>query len=130
MLPRRALLAGRLAGLGATRDFHDGLPGGATKLDNLVLLCRRHHRAVHEEGFAVALRDDGEARFTWPDGRPLLAAPPAPRWKGRPLAPTTNHLADQGITIDATTATPNLHGDRLDLAYAIDVLWRPPPASA
>ena len=25
--------------------------GGATALDNLVLLCRRHHRAVHEEGF-------------------------------------------------------------------------------
>jgi hypothetical protein len=23
--------------------------GGATRLDNLVLLCRRHHRAVHEE---------------------------------------------------------------------------------
>ncbi len=27
--------------------------GGATRLDNLVLLCRRHHRAVHEGGFAV-----------------------------------------------------------------------------
>ena len=27
--------------------------GGATALDNLVLLCRRHHRAVHEEGFRV-----------------------------------------------------------------------------
>ena len=26
--------------------------GGATALDNLVLLCRRHHRAVHEEGSA------------------------------------------------------------------------------
>ena len=25
--------------------------GGATRLDNLVLLCRRHHRAVHEGGF-------------------------------------------------------------------------------
>ena len=24
---------------------------GPTRLDNLVLLCRRHHRAVHEEGF-------------------------------------------------------------------------------
>ena len=27
--------------------------GGATKLQNLVLLCRRHHRCVHEEGFQL-----------------------------------------------------------------------------
>jgi hypothetical protein len=25
--------------------------GGPTKLSNLALLCRRHHRAVHEEGY-------------------------------------------------------------------------------
>ena len=104
--------------------------GGSTRLDNLVLLCRRHHRAVHEEGFGVALHDDGEARFTRPDGRPLLEAPPAPPWAGVPLAPTTVHLADHGITIDARTATPHWHGERLNLAYAIDVLWKPPPASA
>ena len=29
--------------------------GGRTALDNLVLLCRRHHRAVHEEGFRVTI---------------------------------------------------------------------------
>jgi hypothetical protein len=29
--------------------------GGETKLSNLVLLCRFHHRAVHEEGFSVKL---------------------------------------------------------------------------
>jgi hypothetical protein len=27
--------------------------GGPTKLSNLALLCRRHHRAVHEEGYQV-----------------------------------------------------------------------------
>jgi hypothetical protein len=34
--------------------------GGATRLDNLVLLCRRHHRAVHEGGFKVERQHDGE----------------------------------------------------------------------
>lgn len=29
--------------------------GGPTSLDNLVLLCRRHHRRVHENGEAIAL---------------------------------------------------------------------------
>ena len=33
--------------------------GGATSLDNLVLLCRRHHRAVHEGGFELRQHDDG-----------------------------------------------------------------------
>ena len=104
--------------------------GGATRLDNLLLLCRRHHRAVHEEGFTVTLRDDGEASFAWPDGRPLVAAPPAPRWAGAPLAPTNARLASAGIAIDAHTATPYWHGERLNLAYAIDVLWRPGPDRA
>ncbi len=27
--------------------------GGATRLGNLVLLCRRHHRAAHDDGFRV-----------------------------------------------------------------------------
>jgi hypothetical protein len=31
--------------------LHHWSDGGATRLDNLVRLCRRHHRAVHEGGF-------------------------------------------------------------------------------
>ena len=104
--------------------------GGATRLDNLLLLCRQHHRAVHEEGFTVRLSDDSDARFFWPDGRPLPAAPQSPRWTGSPLAPTRARLAGASITIGAHTATPHWHGERLDLAYAIDVLWRPPSKSA
>ena len=34
--------------------------GGETRLENLVLLCRRHHRAVHEEGFGVEIVTDAE----------------------------------------------------------------------
>jgi len=59
-----------------------------------------------------------------PDGRPLPAAPPVPRWAGPPLAPTEVRLAAAGIGVGPQTATP--HGyDRLELAWAIDVLWRP-----
>jgi len=31
--------------------------GGATSLDNLILLCRRHHRAVHEGGVRLPKRE-------------------------------------------------------------------------
>jgi hypothetical protein len=43
--------------------------GGTTSLDNLVLLCRRHHHLVHEGGFAVDHNACGAIRFTRPDGR-------------------------------------------------------------
>ncbi len=49
--------------------------GGQTKLDNLVLLCSRHHRLVHEGGFAVARAADGSLVFRRPDGRPVPATP-------------------------------------------------------
>ncbi|MEK6212721.1 MAG: HNH endonuclease, partial [Vibrio fluvialis] len=38
--------------------------GGETSLNNLVLLCRRHHRLVHEGGFGVHKQADGEIGFT------------------------------------------------------------------
>lgn len=44
--------------------------GGPTALRNLVLLCRRHHRAVHERGFTLAM-DHGRPVFRRPDGTPL-----------------------------------------------------------
>jgi hypothetical protein len=45
--------------------------GGATRQDNLVLLCRFHHRLVHEDRFTVARARDGTLRFTRPDHRPV-----------------------------------------------------------
>src|SRR5207302_10081164 len=45
--------------------------GGPTTLSNLAMLCRRHHRAVHEEGYGLDRQPDGELRFRRPDGRLL-----------------------------------------------------------
>jgi hypothetical protein len=52
--------------------------GGETKLGNLVLLCSRHHRLVHEGGFSLARRQDGELTFRRPDGRRVPAVPSSP----------------------------------------------------
>ena len=41
--------------------------GGPTCLDNLVSLCRFHHRLVHEGGYYI-VRDDAEFRFFRGDG--------------------------------------------------------------
>ena len=50
----------------------------------VVLLCRRHHRAVHEEGFRVTLDTDGDVQFVRPDGRPFPAVPPAHTGRAHP----------------------------------------------
>ena len=34
--------------------------GGETRLDNLVLLCGRHHRAVHEFGYRIERTNKGQ----------------------------------------------------------------------
>jgi len=52
--------------------------GGETSLDNLALLCRRHHRLVHEGGFGVERIADGALRFTRPDGRVIAEHPRLP----------------------------------------------------
>src|SRR5256886_10013129 len=49
--------------------------GGPTTLSNLALLCRRHHRAVHEEGYQVDRQPDGDLRHCRPDRRPLTEVP-------------------------------------------------------
>jgi len=52
--------------------------GGETSLKNTLLLCRHHHRHVHEGGWRVASDTDGQAVFFSPHGRAFAAAPPMP----------------------------------------------------
>jgi hypothetical protein len=40
--------------------------GGVTSLANSVLLCRRHHRAVHHQGWQVRIAGDRRPEFIPP----------------------------------------------------------------
>ena len=102
--------------------LHHWADGGVTRLDNLVLLCRRHHRSVHEEGSRIELLEDGEVQVTHPGGWPVLDAPGPPAWTGSPMEPTAVRLQEEGVELDADTATPDWHGEPLDLGWAITVL--------
>ena len=125
--------------------------GGETRLDNLVLLCRRHHRAVHEEGFRVEfvgnVKAEGEwpadggcesrwneggqasggitrgsVRFYWPDGRLFPDAPAAPELpSGDPVAALEAEHGSLGIRPGPDTTTPRWNGEPLDLGWAMYV---------
>lgn len=53
-------------------DAHHVTPwerGGRTDLQNLVLLCRRHHRVAHRRSWHLTLDAHGWTRWTTPTGR-------------------------------------------------------------
>ena len=126
----------RFPGCGSRHtQAHHAIPwseGGETKLDNLILLCRFHHRAVHEGGWRVEMGQSGAApgaapgaaRFRDPQGRVVPAVPPvcedvkAPRTADAGLR---NWHRQEGI--DPGTATSLWMGDPLDLEWALWVLW-------
>ena len=58
--------------------------GGETSLGNTVLLCRRHHRAVHEGQVKLSVATDGTVVFFTRGGKMLADAP---RQVWRDLAP-------------------------------------------
>ena len=96
--------------------------GGPTTLSNIALLCRRHHRAVHEEGYQLERLADGELQFRHPNGWILPDVPPAPDVPDQPVELLRALNEAEGLVLDAHTATPSWQGERLDVVYAIDVL--------
>ncbi len=90
--------------------------GGETKLDNLVLLCSRHHRLVHEGGFGLARGADGGLVFRRPDGRVLPAVP-------SPALGSTRELRRRNRTAKLPISPRSLvslgRGERYDRGLAV-----------
>jgi 5-methylcytosine-specific restriction endonuclease McrA len=96
--------------------------GGPTTLANLVLLCRRHHRVVHEEGYRVRPGPDERFEFRRPDGRLLPDVPAAVAVPQDPVTALRAGHEAQGLHLHARTACPSWLGERPDTGWAIDVL--------
>jgi hypothetical protein len=112
----------RFPGCTATRfvDAHHIVhwaDGGETKMENLILLCRRHHRLVHEGGFGLEAGPDGVFRFSRPDGSPVPNAPDG-RSRGNFDAIRAANEAD-GLEITSHTAYGALDGDPVDWQLAM-----------
>ena len=92
--------------------------GGSTSLDNLMLLCRRHHTLLHEGGISVERDVLGRVTFMRPDGRAIEVAPGPPIGHSRELPKTSSARA-----LRCWDGTP------FNLGYVIDVSWRASQAS-
>ncbi|HEX9748980.1 MAG TPA: DUF222 domain-containing protein, partial [Methylomirabilota bacterium] len=96
--------------------------GGPTTLSNLALLCRWHHRAVHEEGYQVERSPDGALQFRRPNGWLLPDVPPPRAVPADPVGALEAQHAAEGLRLDARTGCPTWLGERLDVGWAIGVL--------
>ncbi len=94
------------------------LDGGETDLDNTVLLCRRHHRCLHEHGFSLE-RVDGALVFRDPNDRVVPAQ--GPRWGvAVDLAAVAGPWSGQPVS--AQVNAPGWDGERVDYDRCVAAL--------
>ena len=86
--------------------------GGDTGMENLVLLCRRHHRLVHEGGFAIRRQANGEFFFTNPMGKHIPDAAKI-RFRGNVVSLFAEH-GRSGIHITPRTGECLWEGEHMD----------------
>jgi hypothetical protein len=99
--------------------------GGETRLDNLVQLCRHHHRLVHEGGFGCERRDDGAFIFRDPHNRPLKMSPPNMPDRSNPEINEWIASLLYDPDIDERTCIPHWSaGDRMDWHLGIGHLFQ------
>jgi Domain of unknown function (DUF222)/HNH endonuclease len=83
--------------------------GGETAMDNLVLLCRRHHRLLHEGGYTIEREADGGVGVRHPRGWRIPNSPPLP-------------VGQAGALKDGDGPLLTGTGERMDLRMAVDAV--------
>ena len=97
--------------------------GGETRLDNLALLCRHHHRLIHEGGYTVKRTAVGSFEFCNPRGV-VVPVTGETRFRGN----VCTLFASNTVTIDADTAVPDWDGDDPDYDHVLWVMNQEPVA--
>ena len=93
--------------------------GGETKLENTLLLCRSHHRRVHEDGYRVCRDRNGQVVFFTPKGKALFEAPTLPELPPDPLQDLVRRNRERGIRPDFSSGAPKWKRDD-DVPWAIE----------
>jgi hypothetical protein len=94
--------------------------GGETSMDNLVLLCRSHHRLVHEAGYGVEMGPGREVVFSLPNGK--IIPPNAHASSRGNVIKLISGNRKKGLRITPETAVPRWHGEKMDYSVGVEML--------
>ena len=86
------------------------------------MLCRRHHRAVHEEGYQVDRDADGECGSGGRTVASYLTSRRRPRRRAIPWIISERGPVGRIATVLPAYRDAGWRGERLDVVWAIDVL--------
>ncbi|MDO9318434.1 MAG: HNH endonuclease signature motif containing protein, partial [Gammaproteobacteria bacterium] len=102
--------------------------GGETRLDNLVLLCRHHHRLLHQEGYEIVKRGEQRFEFLTPAGGALPAVLVPQFAAAEDMASETLAIEKEhdgiGLVIDSRTAVTRWEGEKMDYDLAVGAMLR------
>jgi len=97
--------------------------GGETNLDNLLQLCRRHHRLVHEGGFAC--EKDAAGKVVFKDQRGVVIEDSGVL----PATISASSVADlkerlEERHIHSETCVSKWDGEPLDRVHVVSMMWQ------
>ena len=96
--------------------------GGDTSLDNLVQLCRFHHRLVHEGGFGCEKGKDGQIVFRNQQGKPIpKSGHQPPTYMENFVHRLKEKMEDRHI--HSQSCVTKWQGEKMDRHLAVGHLW-------
>jgi hypothetical protein len=98
------------------------IDGGETTLANALKVCRRHHRFLHEYGFTVVSRGDGDFAFFDPRGKEIPTVGDRPIVGLGSFEWIRSEVLRGGIEVSAETNVPQWDGQPVDYDSCITAL--------
>ena len=97
--------------------------GGETSLDNLITLCRYHHRLLHQEAYTIVNGAGGEFAFVKSDGKRMPRALPQQFLDAEDTGQTPAiEMQQASLGIDADTAQSLWQGEPCDYGMAVEAM--------